>query len=113
MPEYACADMEALKRILKNLIDNAIKHGSDGKYLALRVEKKSARVLIEVEDHGKGIPEKQQEQIFSRNYTTAQKSSGSGLGLTIARNLAQQMGSDIQVYSEPGVKTVFTVILKS
>lgn len=113
VPEYACADLEALKRILKNLIDNAIKHGSDGKYLALRVEKKSDGVMIGIEDHGKGISERRQEQIFSRNYTTAQKSSGSGLGLTIARNLAQQMGADIQVYSEPGVKTVFTVILKS
>lgn len=112
-PEYAYADEEAIKRILKNLIDNAIKHGCDGKYIALRVKKKTSQVMIEVEDHGKGIPRKQQEQIFYRNYTTAHKNSGSGLGLTIAKNLAMKMETDIEVYSEPGVRTVFTLILKS
>lgn len=113
IPEYACADVEALKRILKNLIDNAVKHGMDGKYLALRLKNEPGKVIIEVEDHGKGITEKQQEQIFYRNYTTAHKSFGSGLGLTIAKNLALQIQADIKVYSEPGLKTVFTLYLKS
>ena len=112
-PEYAYADMDALKRILKNLIDNAIKHGGDGKYLSLRLKKISGKVSIEVEDHGHGILEKDKEQIFYRTYTTAHKGLGSGLGLTIAKNLALQMEADIQVMSEPGQKTVFTLVLKS
>ena len=112
-PEYVCADVEALKRILKNLIDNAVKHGGDGKYLALRLRKEAGNVVVEVEDHGKGIPHQKQEQIFYRNYTTAHTTSGSGLGLAIAKNLALQMKADIQVYSEPEVKTVFTLTLKS
>ena len=142
-PEYALADTDALKRILKNLIDNAVRHGGDGKYLALRLKREdvhagqkeddfsgfchrqeSGRVIIEIEDHGQGIPEKDQEQIFYRNYTTARKEpgsglsvtahkgSGSGLGLAIAKDLALRMGADLRVMSEPGVKTVFTLALK-
>ena len=113
MPEHAYADADALKRILKNLVDNAIKYGSDGKYLALRIRKVPDKVIIEVEDHGRGISEKEQEQIFFRNYTTAHKGAGSGLGLTIARNLALQMESDIMVTSEQGKKTIFSLSLKS
>ncbi len=48
----------ALNRILKNLIDNAIKHGDEGKYLAFRLKRISDKVTIEVEDHGKGIAKK-------------------------------------------------------
>ena len=113
LPKYIYADTPALKRILKNLIDNAIKHGGEGKYLALRLKRTSDRVMIEVEDHGKGVAEKDRENIFYRNYTTAHKNSGSGLGLTIAKNLALQMGADIQFDSEPGRKTIFTLLLKS
>lgn len=112
-PEYAYVDKDALKRILKNLIDNAIRHGGDGKYLALRLSSMNGKIKIDVEDHGQGILEKDQEQIFYRTYTTTHKGSGSGLGLTIAKNLALQMEADIQVISNPGYKTVFSLILKS
>ena len=112
-PVYASVDCEALKRILKNLIDNAIKHGGAGKYLGIQVEEVSDRVMIKVEDHGKGINTNEQERIFNRNYTTDHGISGSGLGLTIAKNLAEQMGADILVFSEPDVKTVFTLSLKA
>ncbi|MCM1263250.1 MAG: HAMP domain-containing histidine kinase [Butyrivibrio sp.] len=112
-PEYAYADIDALRRILKNLIDNAITHGGDGKYLALRLKKTSDKIKIEVEDHGQGILEKEKEQIFDRAYTTSHKGFGSGLGLTIAKNLALQMEADIQMESEPRQKTIFTLILKT
>lgn len=107
MPVYVYADAVALERILKNLIDNAVKHGGSGKYLGIRLKNYEEKVTVEIEDHGPGIGAKEQEQIFSRNYTTARRASGSGLGLAIARSLALQMGADIQVDSEPGIRTVF------
>lgn len=107
MPVYVYADAVALERILKNLIDNAVKHGGSGKYLGIRLKNYEEKVTVEIEDHGPGISAKEQEQIFSRNYTTARRASGSGLGLVIARSLALQMGADIQVDSEPGIRTVF------
>lgn len=112
-PVFANVDAEALKRILKNLMDNAVRHGSDGKYIALRLVQEKGKTVIEVEDHGKGISAQQQQQIFFRNFTTAPKSLGNGLGLAIAKNLVLQMDGDLQVMSIPNDKTVFSVILKS
>lgn len=112
-PVFAVTDSDALSRILKNLIDNAIRHGGSGKYLALRLSEQKEKVIIEVEDHGAGIPSDQQKKIFSRNYTTARKSYGNGLGLAISQNLARQMGADLTVSNVPSEKTIFSVILKS
>ena len=112
-PIYADTDRDALQRILKNLIDNAIRHGGDGKYIALRLTAEKGKSVIEIEDHGKGMSPQQQKQIFIRNYTTAPKSSGNGLGLAIAKKLSMQIGAELQVHSIQNEQTVFSVILKS
>ena len=100
-PIFAYTDNEALQRILKNLIDNAIRHGGDGKYLSLRLTTSN------------GMSPQQQKQIFARNYTTARKSSGSGLGLAISKRLAEQIGAELEVYSIQNERTTFSIILKS
>lgn len=112
-PIFACTDNEALQRILKNLIDNAIRHGSDGKYLSLRLTTSNGNSIIEIEDHGNGMSPEQQKQIFARNYTTARKSSGSGLGLAISKRLAEQIGAELEVHSVQNEQTTFSIILKS
>lgn len=112
-PVYACTDHEALQRILKNLIDNAIRHGGDGKYISLRLTTSKGKSIIEIEDHGTGMSPQQQKQIFTRNYTTARKTSGSGLGLAISKRLAAQIGAELEVYSVQNEQTVFSIILKS
>lgn len=112
-PVFAYTDKDALQRILKNLIDNAVRHGGDGRYLALRLTSANGTCMIEIEDHGKGMSLQQQKQIFTRNYTTAARSSGSGLGLTISQQLAAQMGARLQVHSIPNEQTVFSIIMKS
>lgn len=103
---------EALQRILKNLIDNAIRHGGDGKYISLRLTTSNGKNIIEIEDRGDGISPQQQKQIFERNYTTARKTSGSGLGLSISKCLAEQIGADLEVYSVQNEQTIFSIILK-
>lgn len=112
-PIFAYIDNEALQRILKNLIDNAIRHGGDGKYLSLRLTTSNGNSIIEIEDHGNGMSPQQQKQIFARNYTTARKSSGSGLGLAISKRLAEQIGAELEVYSIQNERTTFSIILKS
>lgn len=112
-PIFAYTDNEALQRILKNLIDNAIRHGGDGKYLSLRLTTSNGNSIIEIEDHGNGMSPQQQKQIFARNYTTARKSSGSGLGLAISKRLAEQIGAELEVYSVQNEQTTFSIILKS
>ncbi|XCP86991.1 HAMP domain-containing sensor histidine kinase [Roseburia hominis] len=112
-PIFAYTDRDALQRILKNLIDNAIRYGSDGQYLSLRLNAVKEKSVVEIEDHGKGMSPQQQKQIFTRNYTTAPKSSGSGLGLAISKHLASQIGAELRVQSIPNEQTVFSIIMKS
>lgn len=112
-PIFAYTDNEALQRILKNLIDNAIRHGGDGKYFSIRLTTSNEKSIIEIEDHGNGMSPQQQKQIFARNYTTARKSSGSGLGLAISKRLAAQIGAELEVYSVQNERTTFSIILKS
>lgn len=109
------ADRQAVKRILANLIQNAIKYGGDGRYLRLGITQRKDQVTIQVEDRGKGIMEDSQDKIFERLVTLEdsrnKKYQGSGLGLTITKRLAEAMGGSIQVKSRPYVKTVFSVSL--
>lgn len=109
---FVYTDKDALQRILKNLIDNVLRHGKDGAYLSLKLYNVQEEYRIEVEDHGKGISAGEQKRIFTRAYTTA-GSSGSGLGLSIAKHLAEQIGAQLRVQSIPDVKTVFCIVIKS
>ena len=109
-PLYANVDIEAVERILKNLVDNAITYGNTGKFLGISLYKKDHYIAIEVEDHGAGISEKDKEHIFTRAYT-ADRKKGNGLGLAISQGLADAMGGSISVVSIPQKKTVFTLRL--
>ena len=109
-PLYANVDIEAVGRILKNLIDNAIKYGNAGKFLGISLYKKDNHIYIEVEDHGAGISEKDKIHIFTSAYT-ADRKKGNGLGLAISQELANSMGGSISVVSIPQEKTVFTIRL--
>ncbi len=115
-PVYIQGNKEALQRIFFNLISNVIRYGSDGKYLGvfLRMDKKS--VYIDVIDKGQGIDKSFSESVFDRLFTLEDSRSrsiqGNGLGLTIAKNLALQLGGEILLDSTPHVKTTFTVKLK-
>lgn len=106
----------AIDRILSNLISNAVRYGSDGKYIGFTLRESEAHVYIDVIDKGKGIEKEFALNVFERLYTMEdsrnRKIQGNGLGLTIAKNLAKQLGGDIFLDSEPNVKTTFTVKLK-
>ena len=106
----------AIDRILSNLISNAVRYGSDGKYLGLTLRESEEYAYIDIMDKGKGIEKAFAENVFERLYTMEdsrnRRIQGNGLGLTIAKNLAGQLGGDIYLDSEPNVKTTFTVELK-
>lgn len=107
---------QALGRILSNLISNAIRYGGAGRYLGIALRVEGDYVLADVTDKGAGIDRAFAERIFDRLFTLEDSRSrqiqGNGLGLTIARNLARQLGGDLVLCSIPGERTVFTVRLK-
>lgn len=113
---YVLGDADAIQRILFNLLSNAIRYGSDGNYIGLFLREETNYVLIEIIDQGKGIEKEFAAHVFERLYTMEdsrnRKIQGNGLGLTIAKNLVNQLGGELTLSSEPGIRTVFTVKLK-
>ena len=113
---FVQGNAEALNRILSNLISNAIRYGNAGKYLGITLNNSNHMVYVNIIDHGKGIERDFAANVFERLYTMDDSRNrniqGNGLGLTIAKNLAVQMGGDIYLESTPNRKTIFTLQLK-
>ena len=113
---YAQGNREALQRILGNLISNVIRYGSEGRYLGVFLRSDERFIYVDVADKGKGIDSAFAQSVFERLFTMEDSRSrsvqGNGLGLTIAKKLAEQMGGNLTLESGPSVRTVFTVCLK-
>jgi signal transduction histidine kinase len=112
-------DADLLGRVLLNLLDNAVKHSSSGSSVDVLMTKSASGVAVSVVDSGPGIPEGSQERVFERFFrvdtararseTTA--TSGAGLGLPIARRIAEMHGGRLDlVESRPG-RTEFRLSL--
>ena len=102
---FIMGNKEALHRILYNLISNVIRYGLDGRYLGLVLRSVKNDVYIDVIDKGKGIEKEFAGNVFERLFTMEdsrnRRIQGNGLGLTIAQTLAQQLGGEIVLESEP------------
>lgn len=113
---YTNTNKDALQRMMYNLISNAIRYGREGKYLGVFLRADQAHIYIDIADRGPGIEKEFAESVFDRLFTMedSRNSSmqGNGLGLTIAKNLALQLGGDITFVSQPYQRTVFTITLK-
>ncbi len=113
---YVRGDKESIGRIVNNLLSNAVRYGGDGKDLGFFLEEEKDFIRIDVVDKGKGIEKQFASNVFDRLYTMEDSRNrniqGNGLGLTIARNLARQMGGDVVLDSQPGIRTVFAVRLR-
>lgn len=93
-----------------------MRYGIGGNYIGLFLREERDSIAIDIVDKGRGIEKEFAERVFERLYTMEDSRNrqiqGNGLGLTIAKNLAKQMGGDILLESEPNVKTVFTIKFK-
>lgn len=105
------ADEKLLEQVLINLVKNSMEalDGCQEPYIRLAAVKFGEQLIIQVEDNGKGIPFEIADQIFTPMFTT--KPQGTGIGLSLSRQIIHMHRGSIQVNSEPGVKTVFTVRL--
>jgi signal transduction histidine kinase len=105
-------DTDQLIRLIVNLLDNAIKYTEQGT-ITLSAQARGEHAAIEVTDTGIGIPQEHLSHIFERLYTVdpARSSGGAGLGLSIAKQIVQAHGGRIEVQSQVGRGTRFTVYL--
>jgi signal transduction histidine kinase len=101
-PAVVCPFDEAtVTRAVTNLVDNAIRHAPDGSTVEVDVTVSDAEARVAVTDHGPGIPRDQQAHIFERFWRARPEPDGSGLGLPIAKQIAQAHGGTLTVTS-PG-----------
>jgi signal transduction histidine kinase len=106
-----------LTQLCTNLLENAIKYSADvGKRVDVRLDRQQNQARIQIIDEGPGIAAEHLPHLFERFYRVDQsrthtQSTGSGLGLSIARWIAQEHGGSIQVQSTPGRGSIFAVCL--
>ena len=102
-----------LYQIIFNLIENGIKYNTKGGTLTVSLDRQDAHAIICIRDTGVGIPKDSLEHIFERFYRVdkarSRSTGGSGLGLSIVRNMVERNRGTIRVESESGIGTVFTI----
>jgi len=107
------ADQSALKQVLINLIQNSLEAiRPDGKVLvrAFMEDNRPYRLILEVSDNGKGIPADDLPRIYEPFFSS--KASGSGLGLTICKQLVEQMGGELVIHSQENSGTTAQIKFK-
>ena len=109
-------DARSLERALTALVDNAIKFSPAGAKVEIRTKLEDGKVLVAVEDHGIGISSENVPRIFDRYYHLDRSGDelfdGIGLGLAITRQVIEQHHGSLDVNSEPGKGSTFTINLK-
>jgi signal transduction histidine kinase len=114
-PIPALIDRDALARAVANLLDNAIKYSPDCQTVWVDVAAVSGGVTISVRDRGIGIPAGEQRHIFNGFVRGAQAKAmrikGTGIGLSVVRQIARAHGGDVSVTSTPGAGSCFTIVL--
>jgi two-component system phosphate regulon sensor histidine kinase PhoR len=110
------ADKESIRRVLNNLIINAIKYGKEEGKVDVGIFQMEKLFLIEVSDNGDGIEEKHIKHLFDRFYriddNRSRKIGGSGLGLSIVKHILEAHQQNINVRSTPGIGSTFGFTLK-
>ena len=114
-PHLVLGDGERLRRVLLNLVDNAIKYTPAGGRVALSLQRLNDRACLSVRDTGIGLSEAEREQVFQRFYRAGAArdhgARGSGLGLCIAMSIVEAHGGSLEVTSRVGEGSMFRVCL--
>ncbi len=108
-------DQQQLRRLLMNLVENAIKYTPDGGKISLSLKPDGEWAVVQIKDTGVGISIEDQKKILTRFYRAAeartQATGGAGLGLCIAQSIVDAHGGKIEIESTPGQGSTFTVLL--
>jgi signal transduction histidine kinase len=111
-PVIVSGDHLMLLHTLDNLVENAMMHGGDGRWLGVTVTMAGRSAIIEVADRGEGIPEDELSRVFEKFYRRkGTRQRGTGLGLAIVRRIVEDHGGRVEIASEIGTGTTVRVLL--
>jgi len=108
IPEISC-DPKRLRQVFLNILDNAAKHGSEGKRIEASISQKQEAVLICIRDYGPGIPEDELPLVKKKFYKGSSKARGSGIGLAVCDEIVQLHGGVLTLENAPEGGTMVTV----
>ena len=112
IPEIPC-DPERLRQVYLNILDNAAKHGGDGKRIEASIGYEHGEVVIRIRDFGPGIPEDEIPLVKKKFYKGSSKARGTGIGLAVCDEIVMMHGGSLTLENADGGGTLVTVTLPS
>ena len=110
IPEISC-DPKRLRQVFLNILDNAAKHGSEGKQIDAQIGYKNDTVTITIRDYGPGIPEDELPLVKKKFYKGSSKARGSGIGLAVCDEIVSMHGGTLTLDNAQEGGTIVTVEL--
>ena len=110
IPEIPC-DPERMRQVFFNILDNAAKHGGEGKKITASMRLEGKYVVTRIRDYGPGIPEEELPHVKKKFYKGSSKARGSGIGLAVCEEIVAMHGGTLELANAKGGGTVVTVSL--
>lgn len=108
IPEISC-DGKRLRQVFLNILDNAAKHGGEGKKIDAQIKLVGDMVQVTIRDYGPGIPEDELPLVKKKFYKGSSKARGTGIGLAVCDEILQMHGGSLELANAPGGGTVVTI----
>ena len=110
IPEISC-DPKRLRQVFLNILDNAAKHGGEGKKIEADITCDDYAVIVRIRDHGPGIPEDELPLVKKKFYKGSSKARGTGIGLAVCDEIVEMHGGELTLENAAGGGTLVTVRL--
>ena len=108
IPEIPC-DVARMRQVFLNVLDNAAKHGGDGKRIIASIGLESGQIVVRIRDFGPGIPEEELPHVKMKFYKGSSKARGSGIGLAVCEEIVTMHGGTITLENAEGGGTLVTI----
>ena len=110
IPEISC-DPKRLRQVFLNILDNAAKHGGEGKRIDAGMTYENGNVVVRIRDYGPGIPEDEIPLVKKKFYKGSSKARGTGIGLAVCDEIVEMHGGTLTLENAQGGGTLVTVTL--
>ena len=110
IPEIPC-DVARMRQVFLNILDNAAKHGGEGKKITASISREDEKVVIRIRDFGPGIPEGELPHVKMKFYKGSSKARGSGIGLAVCEEIVTMHGGQLILENAEGGGTLVSIRL--